>query len=63
MEERDAAGDQFGIERVHAALRAGKGRSLEALAEGLVQQVRAFGASQHLADDLTLVLVRRRGGL
>lgn len=60
VEERDAAGDQFGIDRVHAALRTGNGRSLEALAEGLVKDVRAFGAAQHLADDLTLVLVRRR---
>lgn len=62
VEETNAAGEQFGIERVRAALLTRSGGTLESLAEGLVREVRCFGASPLLADDLTLVMVRRRRG-
>lgn len=59
VEERNAAGEQFGIERVRAALREGRDRPVSEVADGLVRDVRTFCASRQLADDLTLVLVRR----
>lgn len=62
VEERNAAGEQFGIERVRAVLGATRSRPAAAVAEELVREVRGFCASPQLADDLTLVLLRRMPG-
>ncbi len=55
-------GEAFGIERVRAALSELAGRqevSAVRIADELVRRVVDFVASEHLADDLTLVVARR----
>jgi sigma-B regulation protein RsbU (phosphoserine phosphatase) len=53
-------GDEFGEDRLGAALRDNAGRSLEAIRKGLLAAIEAF-AGRAPRDDLTLVLARARG--
>ena len=59
LESRDARGEQFGVGRLRAALAETADLDAAALAAELVARARAFSASSQLADDLTLVVLRR----
>jgi serine phosphatase RsbU (regulator of sigma subunit) len=59
-EAADGSGEEFGPERLRAALTARAGLATPALLDGLIGAVREFGASatqQGFADDLCLVAV------
>lgn len=59
-EAADACGEEFGPERLRAAMTARSGLATPALLDGLLMAVREFGASateQGFADDLCLVAV------
>jgi serine phosphatase RsbU (regulator of sigma subunit) len=58
-EGADAAGTQWGEERLIAALREGAARPCAGLARDIVATVRAFEGESGPADDITLVLARR----
>jgi len=58
-EAASPAGEPFGPERVRAALEALGGRSAAAIADDLVRRALEFVATPHLADDLTLFVLRR----
>jgi serine phosphatase RsbU (regulator of sigma subunit) len=55
--EARRAGDQYGEERLHAALSAGRELSAQALAEHVVADARAFAGEPD--DDYALVVIRR----
>lgn len=59
VEAADAAGEQFGGERLRALLTEGRGLTAAALVDRLVAGVRGFAASPQLADDLTLLVLGR----
>lgn len=59
LEAANPAGEELGSGRLMAALAGSRGLSAAALVDELVAQVRAFTASPHLADDLTLLVLRR----
>ena len=58
-EYEDAAGGQFGAQRVEQALRAGRHESAAALAQQLLAAVHGFAGRAPQADDVTMVLVKR----
>lgn len=59
--EREAApGEMFGSEPVAAFLRESGGRALDATIERIVAAADAFGGTSPQADDMTLLLIRRR---
>ena len=58
-EYEDAAGGQFGAQRVEQALRAGRHDSAASLAQQLLAAVHGFAGSAPQADDVTMVLVKR----
>ncbi len=57
-EGADASGEQFGEDRLVESLRARASAPLAALAESLVEEVRAFEGATGPADDLTVLLAR-----
>lgn len=67
-ETRNAAGDEFGDDRLISCFRASGDRDPAAVADGVMQSVHAFG-SERLDDDATLAVVKciphglRRDGL
>jgi serine phosphatase RsbU (regulator of sigma subunit)/catechol 2,3-dioxygenase-like lactoylglutathione lyase family enzyme len=56
----DAAGEEYGEERLVDALRRHRDRAPDSLLSSLVDEVRAFSPSEQ-RDDLTLIVARRRG--
>lgn len=58
-EYEDVAGAQFGVPRVEQVLREHHGQSSAALAEQLLQAVRAFAQGAAQDDDVTMVLLKR----
>jgi phosphoserine phosphatase len=60
FERENAAGVQFAEGGVEGVVRAHRDTPLTRVAEILFEQVRAFGGSTPQADDITIVLVRRR---
>lgn len=59
VEATDAAGDQFGQQRLQAAIRAHKDLPLQALVQQIASEVEAFMACDHPEDDLTILALRR----
>ncbi len=59
-EAEDPAGRQF-ENRILAVLRESRGRSSREICGELVSRARAFAGSNPLADDLTVLVVRRKG--
>lgn len=59
VEAADAAGEQLGGERLRALWAEGGALDAAALVDRLVTGVRGFAASPQLADDLTLLVLRR----
>ena len=60
-ETTDAAGRQFGDQRVIEFMRRHTALPLEALIQALYAEIRAFSGDAPQADDLTAVLIRRHG--
>jgi serine phosphatase RsbU (regulator of sigma subunit)/catechol 2,3-dioxygenase-like lactoylglutathione lyase family enzyme len=56
----DAAGEEYGEERLVDALRRHRDRAPDSLLSSLVDEVRAFSPDEQ-RDDLTLIVARRRG--
>mgnify|MGYP006319979423 CR=1 FL=1 len=61
VEACDPDDEEFGIERLQAFVVAQRTAPLEALAEGLDQELERFVRGVPYADDRTLVLLRREG--
>jgi sigma-B regulation protein RsbU (phosphoserine phosphatase) len=61
-EARNPGGEEFGMARVALALAAGRHLPAQLLAESLVDAVRAFSGQAHHDDDVTVLVVRYRGG-
>ncbi len=61
VEACDPDDEEFGIERLQAFVVAQRNAPLEALAEGLDQELERFVRGVPYADDRTLVLLRREG--
>ena len=58
-ESSNDAGDDFGDERLAEAVRSRRDLGAEAIVEGIVDEVRAFGAGeQH--DDITVLVAKCR---
>ena len=60
-EGADAAGEQFGEDRLVASLRLLADRSCASVVSELVREVRAFEGTTGPADDVTLLAARRSG--
>ncbi len=58
-EAHNAAGEDFGLERLERALRDGVSTTVAGLIQEVVRSTRTFTGSSHFADDFTLVLLRR----
>jgi sigma-B regulation protein RsbU (phosphoserine phosphatase) len=58
-EATNAAGDEFGEERLAEVLRANRGRPASEVVEAVRQAVAEFAAGAPAADDLTIVVARR----
>jgi sigma-B regulation protein RsbU (phosphoserine phosphatase) len=59
-EGANAAGEMWGDDRLLEALRRHAGLSCREIAERIAAEVRAFEGEQGPADDITLLVVRRR---
>lgn len=59
FEYHNAAGEQFGEQRVEKILREFQGESMEELRDALLEAVYAFAGSAEQLDDITIVLIRR----
>lgn len=57
-EARNAEKEQFGMERMLAALRARRTRSAKEIAEGIHREVAEFAGRRGFEDDLTLIVVK-----
>jgi sigma-B regulation protein RsbU (phosphoserine phosphatase) len=62
FEAMNRAGDQFGLDRLRAAIRDLGNASAEEMLKGLYERVRAFAAGEPQADDITIVVLRRLAG-
>ena len=62
-EGADAANEQFGEERLVALLRVARAASSRDIAHRIVREVRAFEGASGPADDITVLVARRTGGL
>jgi phosphoserine phosphatase len=60
FEYENTSEEQYGEERVAEYIRANQKRPMAEVAQGLLEDVREFGTSVPQADDITIVLVRRR---
>jgi serine phosphatase RsbU (regulator of sigma subunit) len=60
LESRNDADEEFGSERLEAQLRRARTASAEAVLFSVLGAVQDFAAASPLADDMTLVAVRRR---
>jgi phosphoserine phosphatase RsbU/P len=60
-EARSAAGEEFGRERMSAAVAGCHGLTAEAVLERLLAAVRLFSAGAPQADDITVLVLRYRG--
>lgn len=58
LEAANAAQEEFGEQRLHAAIRDGLNGSCQELCDAIVARVRNFAQRDTFEDDLTLVLVR-----
>jgi sigma-B regulation protein RsbU (phosphoserine phosphatase) len=58
VEARDAAGEQFGLERIEALLRANAGATSRQLIDLMRAAVAKFVGADRFEDDLTLVVLR-----
>ena len=61
-EARNAAGDEFGRDRLVAAMSGCHGGKPDAVLEQLLEAVRTFSAGEPQADDITALVLRYRGG-
>ncbi len=61
-EGADAATEQFGEDRLVQALLRRRGESCDAIANGVVREVRAFEGETGPADDITMLVARRSEG-
>ncbi len=61
-EGQNASGELWGEERLLNALRVGRDLPCATLAERIAAEVRTFEGTQGPADDITLVIARRRAG-
>lgn len=59
-EGADATGEQWGEERLVECMKRRRAESCEALANGIVREVRAFEGESGPADDITVLVARRR---
>jgi len=59
VEEKNEAGDLFGIDRLRSAVQEAASRPIKEMVESLVQQVIAWRGTDHLSDDLTILAVER----
>ena len=59
-EAQDAAGDEFGEERLQDVVRASAGESAAVLADRIIAAIDAFAGAAPQFDDITLMVVRRR---
>ena len=59
FEWEDAAGEQFGSQRLEMALRASRQLPAEDMIQKLYQDVLAFAAGTEQKDDLTAVVIKR----
>jgi len=57
IEARGATGEEFGYERLGDYMEAALNGAPDAFRHGLVEQVRAFSASERFEDDVTLLIV------
>ncbi len=60
-EARNRAGEEYGADRLAALLDARRGLAPSAIADACLADLASFGAGVPLADDLTLMVVRRTG--
>ena len=60
-EMRNAAGEQFGEERLEAAIRGLANRGADDLLDGLLARVAAFAGTREKTDDMTLLVLGFRG--
>ena len=61
-EYANAAGEQFGVERVTGLVAAHRGDSMARFSERLLTAVRDFAQGAPQEDDITVVLIKRTGG-
>ena len=61
-EARNDAGEEFGRDRLVAAMSACHGGSPEAVLEQLLESVRRFSEGAPQGDDITALVLRYRGG-
>jgi serine phosphatase RsbU (regulator of sigma subunit) len=60
LEQRDAAGEEFGDERVREYIRTHASQEAEAFTLGLLQEVREFGGGKAPDDDMSIAVVKHR---
>lgn len=63
MEERNPAGEQFGVERIQRLIEEGGEISLPECVNGLERAVLRWRGSENLTDDLTILALELRPGL
>ena len=61
FEAQNAAGEMFGTEGVERALSANRHVSMSDMLAGILQAVHVFASGEPQADDITIVLIGRRG--
>jgi phosphoserine phosphatase RsbU/P len=60
LEQRDAAGEEFGDERLREYVRTHAWQEAEAFTLGLLQEVREFGGGRAPEDDMSIAVVKHR---
>lgn len=55
------AGEEFGLDRLVAVIRAHRQKSAQLLADAIYDAVMAFAAPTHMFDDLTMIIIKRLG--
>jgi phosphoserine phosphatase RsbU/P len=55
------AGEEFGLDRLVAVIRANRQKSAQLLADAIYDAVMAFAAPTHMFDDLTMIIIKRLG--
>jgi len=61
VEAESDAGDQFGFERLPESIAAARRFSADGIVDWLFSEVQLFAGSTEAGDDVTVVVVRRRG--
>ncbi len=62
VEPTDGRDDEFGVDRLEAAVRSASGRPAAAALRSVIETTRAFSGQDQYDDDFTLVVVRRTAG-